>query len=311
VNFRRILDWFWLGARARALRASAERTARAEVLAKRARMSYAVAKQALTPQEPYEEDGPEAVVCEIFRQSIHWSLEARRELSSAGESQPTLLTSDAEETVRSARELVARSFEDFAEQGEQELAELTEKLDQCSRALLEPLPNAKLERRRLWTARLLRIGTPFLVVAVTVLAVKVSGDTLEDRRDLARGQPWKVSSTATNVASCTSPAQDCPEASNLFFHTLEQEGPSIEFDLGEPKTISTVVVENRTDCCTDRAVPLIVELSENPGQWREVKRRTKDFDTWHARFPPTRARWVRLSVPRRTFFHLARVKILP
>ncbi len=309
MNFSRILDWFWLSSRSRALRASIDGRARAEVLARRARLSDAVARQALAQPEPYEDGNPDAVVCELFRQSIHWSLEARRELSSPGESQSTPFSSDSEDTLRFARESVARSFEDLAEQGENEQAELMQKLDQCARALLEPLPNAKLESRRLWTSRLLRIGTPCLVIALGVFAVKVGSDVLEDRRDLAQGRPWKTSSA--HATFCTSPAQDCPEASNFFFHTLEQESPSIEFDLGEPKTISTVVVENRTDCCQDRALPLIVEVSENPGQWREVHRRAKEFETWRARFPATRARWVRLTVPRRTYFHLARVKILP
>jgi hypothetical protein len=177
--------------------------------------------------------------------------------------------------------------------------------------LLEPLPNAKLESRRIWSSRLLRISTPLLFFALVVFAIKVAAEGRENRRDLALGRPWKVSSMATNVTSCTSPAQNCREASNFFFHTVEQEGPSIEFDLGEPKTISTVVIENRADCCTDRAVPLIVEVSENPGEWREVARCMKDFETWRGQFSPTRARWVRLSVPKRTYLHLSRVKILP
>jgi hypothetical protein len=315
VNVLRILDWFWLSSRAGALRASATRTARAENLAKRARISYAVARQALAPTEPYEDGSPDAVACELFRQSIHWSLEARRELSSSGDSQPTPFPSDSEDNLRFAREIVARSFEDIAEQVEQEHAEqeqagLVEKLDRCSQALLEPLPNTRRESQRLWTARLLRIVTSLLVIAVVAFAVSFISDWLEDRRDLAPGKAWKVSSS-DQATPCTSPAQDCAGASKFFFHTQEQESPSIEFDLGEVKTISTVVVENRTDCCETRAVPLIVDVSERPGEWQEVGRRMKDFGTWRAQFPPTRARWVRLSVPKRTYLHLARVKILP
>jgi hypothetical protein len=309
MKFSRIIGWFWLSSRARELRASANTRARAEILAKRARMSYAIARQALAPPEPYEDGEPDAVACELFRQSIHWSLEARRELLAQGESPSTNLPSDSEDALRLAREIVARSFEDFAEQREEELAELAEKLEQCSRALLEPLPNTKLEWRRLWAARSLRIGIPFLVVALVVLAVRVAVDKLEDWRDLARGRPWKTSSAHATL--CTSPAQNCVEGPHFFFHTKLQESPSIEFDLGEAKAISMVVVENRTDCCRDRAIPLIVEVSENPGEWREVKRRTNDFETWRGRFPSTRARWVRLRVPRATFLHLARVKILP
>jgi hypothetical protein len=306
---RRILDWFWLSSRARAMRACAGRlTGRAEVLALRARMSDAIARQTLKPPEPYQEGKPEAVVCELFRQSIHWSLEARRELEARGESPSTPASIAAESSEEFAREVVARSFSDFAELDEREQAELMQKLDQCSRALLEPLPSKQLESRRLWLTRAVRIGGACLLFA---LLVTTGAKRLEDSRDLARGRPWKTSSQFPQSVGCKSPEQECNESPGFFFHTAYQESPSIEFDLGEAKTISSVVVQNRTDCCADRAIPLVVEVSENPGEWREVRRRTKDFETWRGRFPSTRARWVRLSVPRGTFLHLLRVKILP
>jgi len=309
VILSRILDWFWLRSRARELRARvSRRTARAELLARRARMVDVIARQVLAPIEPYREGRPDAVVCELFREAIHWSLAARRELESSGEGKPAPASTESDDPERFAHEVVARSFEDFAELREHEQAELVEKLDQCSRALLEPLLSQQVEWRRLWLARAVRIGVPCLGVA---LLVTVGPGMLDDRRDLARGRPWKASSELPQSAGCKSPDQECHESSGFFFHTQQQESPSIEFDLGETKTISSVIVENRTDCCAERAIPLVVEVSENPGEWREVRRRTKDFDTWRGRFSPTRARWVRLSVPRGTFLHLARVKILP
>jgi hypothetical protein len=309
VIFRRILEWFWLRSRARAMRASADRlTGRAEVLALRARMSDTIARQTLKPPEPYPEGKPEAVVCELFRQSIHWSLEARRELEARGENPSPPAGAAAESSEEFAREVVARSFSDFAELGERAQAELVEKLDACSRALLEPLPSKRLESRRIWFTRAVRIGGAGLLFS---LLVTTGARRLEDWRDLARGKPWKTSSQFPQSVGCKSPEQECNESPAFFFHTAYQESPSIEFDLGETKTVSSVVVQNRADCCGDRAIPLVVEVSENPGEYREVGRRTKDFETWRGRFASTRARWVRFSVPRGTFLHLQRVKILP
>jgi hypothetical protein len=306
---RRILDWLWLSSRARQLRASASRlTGRAAVLALRARMTDTIARQASNPPEPYPEGKPDAVVCELFRQSIHWSLEARRELESRAERESAPVATHADDIERFAREVVARSFEDFSELGEGEQAELVGKLGECSRALLEPLPSKQLESRRLWFTRVFRVG---LVCLIAGLLLKTCSGGLEDWRDLARGRPWTASSQFPGTAGCKSPEQDCQENTGFFFHTAHQDSPSIEFDLGETKKISSVIVQNRFDCCADRAIPLVIEVSENHADWREVKRRTTEFETWRAQFTPTRARWVRLRVARGTILHLARVRILP
>jgi hypothetical protein len=94
-----------------------------------------------------------------------------------------------------------------------------------------------------------------------------------------------------------------------LFHTDPQDNPWIEFDLGKPTGVHRIDVENRDDCCQDRAIPLVVELSNDRTSWKEVARRDKDFSTWVARFPATRARYVRLRVPRSTTFHLHAVAI--
>jgi hypothetical protein len=306
---RRIVDWLWLSSRARQLRVSASRlTGRAADLALRARITETIARQASNPSEPYPEGKPDAVVCELFRQSIHWSLEAHRELESRAEREPAPVSTHAEDVERFAREVVTRSFEDFAELGEREQAELVEKLGECSRALLEQLPSKQLDSRRLWFTRVFRVG---MVGLIAGLLLKTCSGGFEDWRDLARGRPWTASSQFPGNAGCKSPEQDCQENTGFFFHTAHQDSPSIEFDLGETKKISSVIVQNRVDCCADRALPLVVEVSEDHQEWREVIRRTTEFETWRAVFETTRARWVRLRVPRGTFLHLARVRILP
>jgi hypothetical protein len=331
----RILDWFWLSSAERALRD--QRTPlneRAGMFALRGRLARVIGRQALRPPEPYAEGKPDAVACELFRQSIHWSLLSYRELTSSrdgnalgpaergtqssglglraiwDETDPQRLAAAAggpELAAQLAREIVDRSFEDFAELEEPQQTDLAQRLDDFSGALLEPLIDKTQGMRRLWTTRFTRIGAACLLIALALVVVNAR---LEDWRDLARNRPWKASS-AFEKDGCKSPAQICDEGPNFFFHTNNDDSPSIEFDLGRATEISGVIVENRLDCCQERAVPLVVEVSERPDEWRRVARRTAQFDTWRARFKRTHARWVRLRAQKKTYLHLARVRILP
>ena len=94
----------------------------------------------------------------------------------------------------------------------------------------------------------------------------------------------------------------------LFFHTAEEESPWVEIDLGGVQEIDRVMVENRDDLFADRALPLVVELGDPERHYHEVARRVEAFDRWTATFPKQQARYVRLSVPRKTMFHLKNVQ---
>ena len=95
----------------------------------------------------------------------------------------------------------------------------------------------------------------------------------------------------------------------LLFHTKEEDHPWVEIDLGKPRTIHRIVVENRRDCCTERAIPLVIEVRDGAGDFHEVGRRDEAFDTWTADFPAEEATRVRLVVEKTTAMHLAGVRI--
>lgn len=95
----------------------------------------------------------------------------------------------------------------------------------------------------------------------------------------------------------------------IFFHTNEEDSPWVQYDLGEPKTFHEVEVQNRLDCCGDRAVPLVVEVSDDEKSWTQVARMDEPFARWVPTFPPRRARYVRLRVARRSILHLEAVAI--
>jgi hypothetical protein len=96
----------------------------------------------------------------------------------------------------------------------------------------------------------------------------------------------------------------------LFFCTKEESNPWFQYDLGTTTPFSSMTVVNRLDGgLQNRATPLIVEVSDDGKSFREVIRRTEDFDTWKPKFAKQTARYVRLRVPKKTFLHLEAVRV--
>ena len=93
------------------------------------------------------------------------------------------------------------------------------------------------------------------------------------------------------------------------FHTTEEDNPWVRLDLGAVQRVHAVRVENRTNCCRDRALPLAVELSIDAKTWTLVGYRRLLFDTFTQQFPSRDARYVRLRVDRRSLLHLRKVSV--
>jgi hypothetical protein len=80
-------------------------------------------------------------------------------------------------------------------------------------------------------------------------------------------------------------------------------------DLGDPKRFTRVDVQNRLDCCRERAIPLVVEVSDDEASWTEVARKDEPFAHWTAHFAMRQARYVRLRVARKSYLHLEAIAI--
>jgi hypothetical protein len=145
-----------------------------------------------------------------------------------------------------------------------------------------------------------------LGVALVVREVKA---WQERQTDLAVRATWTASSVG--YGACTAPEQRCKESPTFFFHTAQEANPWVLFDLKATKYISAVFVENRRDCCAERAIPLVVEVSTDKKRWKEVARQTSEFATFAKRFSRVKARYVRLRADRTGILHLATVRILP
>jgi hypothetical protein len=83
----------------------------------------------------------------------------------------------------------------------------------------------------------------------------------------------------------------------------------VQLDLGRTQSVHAVRVENRTNCCRERALPLVIELSVDAKSWKRVGYRRIMFDTYTQSFASENARYVRLRVDRRTTLHLRRISV--
>jgi hypothetical protein len=147
--------------------------------------------------------------------------------------------------------------------------------------------------------RIARGVLAFLVVAGALFV-------LLQPRDLAKGASFRTSST---WAVCRPAEHLCGSSvTDILFHTNEDDQPFIEYDLGAPRDIASVRVTNR-NILRERAVPLVLEVSDDGRQYRALARKDEAFDRWFQRFPRTKARFVRLRAARRTVLHLERVEI--
>jgi hypothetical protein len=323
---KRALDLRW---------ASSGRAERALSLERGARLALELGDQALLPRG--RKQGPSlALACDLYRRSAACSLRAleliptteseletaifeegaapaRHELPSLLETAPPALLVDAagsEERARALSQVLAlRTFRSFAATDPAELASLAPELAAFARKLLAHVDTRLWRIERPGVLRWLKLLVVFGLLLLAGVALAFGPEKWEASRDLAQGKPWKASSLYPG--GCESPAQDCPSGTTFFVHTLDEESPWVEFDLGAVRSVSGVRVQNRTDCCLERAQPLLVLVSTDHEKWREVARNEEKFVDWKASFAPAQARWVRLQTPKRTNLHLKRVRIFP
>lgn len=151
--------------------------------------------------------------------------------------------------------------------------------------------------------------TVVLLLVATLFGV---GAFLEHRRHgpqlISDHRPYRVSSQRPPF-SATRRLTPVPD-DGVIFHTVEEREPWMRIDLGRVRRITSVEIENRERCCQDRAVPLVIEVSDDARRYRTVARRREVFDTWEAELEGVSARYVRLRVEgRATYFHLAGVRV--
>jgi hypothetical protein len=310
----RVREWLLRG-RALAQARSEQLAARQRDALRAALQALELADRAVDLPEGYSAGPPFGATLTLYQDAVWWALSA---LAEGGVEQPESL---AQACARHT-ELLARLAG-----GEQALAQLRaqfleperhsfQALDQTSQlalaasargfasALIAHLgaPDERLSRieRQRWLR-------PLLLLAAAAGAALVVAFVLAPK-DVAAGKTWAASSSDWDFERAGS--MDKFGHEDLLFHTQSEHSPWLVIDLGAFERVRGIALENRGGCCQERAVPLIVELSIDGQSWQEVARRDKTFKSWETRFRPQSARFVRLRVPRKTVFHLRRVRVL-
>jgi hypothetical protein len=104
---------------------------------------------------------------------------------------------------------------------------------------------------------------------------------------------------------------------NWAFHTDIEDAPWWQVDLLGSFPLQKIVVHNRLDGCQERARSLKIEISEDESNWTTLHAGLSHFEAGAqgkpliiplgGRFP---ARYVRLSLMERSYFHLSQVEVL-
>jgi hypothetical protein len=189
----------------------------------------------------------------------------------------------------------------------------TERLERARRTLRSVLHD-ELKSELEW-ARNVRVQVKRLVVAVAAFGVLLLAPLLMlSPTEVSKGAHWTASSAYDRGPT----SGELPQrrlfysAPMYFFHTLAEHEPWLQIDLARERVVSSVRITNRLDCCRERARDIVVELGIDAGTFSHSRRHPKedkDFREWDVRFPPTRARFVRIRGTRDESLHLADVRI--
>lgn len=162
---------------------------------------------------------------------------------------------------------------------------------------------------RRFAAVLTRV-TVVAVVGLAGLALIVSAASRRAREwlfppDLGATAKWQISST---IRSDGSAGQGTRSDGPCFFHTDDQDHPWIQITLPKVAKVREIRIENREDCCQDRALPLNVQVPDG-NDWRLLCQRRSPFSTWKCHPPPTKTRVIRIEHAGHHALHLKRVSI--
>jgi hypothetical protein len=308
---KRTYEWIFRPGELRAARAGLPAANDPREAARRqAKLLLEVARRTAEPGEALPPGAQPAVLLSLYRDAIYWGLAARRtgggplpsDLRTLWDASNPQTMAAAAAPDNEASAALRRTL--FDEYDPRSLA-VSDGDAARARSFAEALAwDLEAPRRRVaWilTQRWLRVA--LIAGAVCLLVVGVRARL--QGPDLAAGRPFRISAPWAGWAACVA-NEDC---SHLMFHTDVDNEPWVEIDLGAPKTVHRVDVANRSKCCADRALPLVVELSTDQKAWTRVARRDEPFGIWTAQFRPRVARYVRLKALRRTILHLKSIAV--
>jgi F5/8 type C domain-containing protein len=156
--------------------------------------------------------------------------------------------------------------------------------------------------------RYVRVGIAAVVVALGLFLIV---HWVAAPRDLAFYKPAIASSQWPGSPLAAGIDNGKIEAS-YGVHTQVEEWPWVMIDLGSVQTIHEVRVYNRGDGYFDEGLPLLLQFSSDGKLWIEIARRTTPYtqaDPWVARVGGSRARYLRVQIPRHGYVALSEIEV--
>jgi hypothetical protein len=313
---KRVLDWHLCRPQILEARRVARQSPREAALLGRAKSALAAGNHLLEAPERTGHGLAAAHAAVLYIESLYWSLLSSR----------TDLDKPEPDALWAAAQPVTDELRLSAEQASEvkrflampkpalEIPELTQVEQESGAMVLRQAASRALEVRErpkraveaLSLTSLLRIG---LTLAVLVALVAGLVALVPAKKNLLAGKPWTASS---KMFDCNPEAGECGGVQTMiFFHTLDEPNPWVRYDLGSKTQFSSMTIKNRQDGNRDRAVPLVVEVSDDGSSYKEIARQNEEFSVWKPSFSKQSARYVRLRVPRKTILHLESVQIHP
>jgi hypothetical protein len=312
---RGVGEWFWRAAALRSARIFAERTALRRERLRRAQLAAELADRALEPNDPLRAGDALPLALSLYREAVYWALLARTDANGSSDIREAFALSagdlaasqNPDELAQLRAALADKSFVQTADD-RPEVQRLDAELSQSFvHALIDSNDAREDVVGKVLLSRLWRVGLGLVAIVVLLAAGKLGLDRVVHGPDLAAGKPWRASSKAYD---CQPKVPTCGGAQTaILFHTVEEDVPWFEIDLGSSQPVGRIDVTNREDCCIERAVPLVVEVGNDQKQWKKVARQPDAFRTWETGFEPVKARYVRLRVERRSVLHLVHVGV--
>ena len=311
-----LLDWLFVRAElARTREAAARFTVEQREYLRRAKLALELGELASAPGGSVRSGSTAPLSANLFRQSLYWALLARR--PEAGLASPEAIWGTADTAALSCIAADEQELGRLTVAMRSTFVELAEASPDSQRATVDLLRRSAIRlatgtHRVLWQLewsklkRLIRVAALAPIAGVPlVLGLKA----LLIKPDLALGKPWH---TSTIGIECHPEKSECGgTTTDIFFHTKLEQNPWFEYDFGAPLAFSSLTIRNRKECCDDRAVPLVVEASNDDKSFQEIARRSAAFVTWQPSFPTQHSRYLRLRVPRESILHLAAVQVHP
>ena len=300
---------------ARARESAARFTAEQREYLRRAKLAFELGELASNPGNAVRSGSTAPLAANLFRQSLYWALLSQHpELglaspeaiwAGAGSAELASIAASDDELARIAA-VMRSTFIELAE-GSLETQRATVQL--LRRSATRVLATAQRVLWQLEWSKLKRVVRLFLLAVTCIIPIVVTIALWPPKPDLAKGKPWHASSIGIE---CHPEKSDCGGVTtDIFFHTKVEANPWFEYDFGSPLAFSSLTIRNRSDFGPERAVPMVVEVSNDDKTFHEIASRTDSFSTWKPSFPTQHARYLRLRVTRETCLHLEAVKVHP